>query len=154
MCWSRRRERSVAHLAKRLVSFQPGGDSSLSLCLSFCQSDFLPFLSYSEGPLAPLGLNIKLVSPWIWNASVHKACLMINALYGGGGVSGHLLKSNLKTGWDWAAWGAQWFSAYLWLRARSWRPGIESHVGLPAWGLLLPLPVSPPLSPCLSWINK
>ena len=41
---------------------------------------------------------------------------------------------------------AQRFSACLWPRARSWRLGIESHVGLPAWSLLLPLPVSPPLS--------
>ena len=32
----------------------------------------------------------------------------------------------------------------------SWGPGIESHVGLPAWSLLLPLPVSLPLSLCLS----
>ena len=27
-----------------------------------------------------------------------------------------------------------------------WRPWIESHVGLSAWSLLLPLPVSLPLS--------
>ena len=27
-------------------------------------------------------------------------------------------------------WVAQRFSAYLWPRARSWRPGIESHIGL------------------------
>ena len=33
-------------------------------------------------------------------------------------------------------------------------PGIESHVGLPAWGLLLPLPVSLPLSLCVSLMNK
>ena len=32
----------------------------------------------------------------------------------------------------------------------SWRPRIESHIGLPAWGLLLPLPVSLPLSFSLS----
>uniref|UniRef100_A0A8I3NEK9 long-chain-fatty-acid--CoA ligase n=2 Tax=Canis lupus familiaris TaxID=9615 RepID=A0A8I3NEK9_CANLF len=38
---------------------------------------------------------------------------------------------------SWAALVAQRFS---------WRPGIESHVGLPAWSLLLPLPVSLPLS--------
>ena len=31
-------------------------------------------------------------------------------------------------------WVAQWFSACLWLRARSWRPGTESHVGLPVHG--------------------
>ena len=30
------------------------------------------------------------------------------------------------------------------------RPGIESHFGLPAWSLFLPLPVSLPLSVCLS----
>ena len=33
-------------------------------------------------------------------------------------------------------------------------PGIESHIRLPEWSLLLPLPVSLPLSLCLSWINK
>ena len=43
-------------------------------------------------------------------------------------------------------WVAQWFGACLWPRARSWSPGIESHVGLPVWNLLLPLPVSLPLS--------
>ena len=51
-------------------------------------------------------------------------------------------------------WVAQRFGACLWPRARSWRPGIESHVGLPAWSLLLPLPVSLPLSLCVTIINK
>ena len=41
----------------------------------------------------------------------------------------------------WDPWLAQRLSTCL-------RPRIESHVGLPAWGLLLPLPVSLPL--CLS----
>ena len=47
---------------------------------------------------------------------------------------------------------AQRFGACLWPGARSWRPGIESHVGLPpcAWSLLLPLPLSLPLSLSLS----
>ena len=40
------------------------------------------------------------------------------------------------------AWVAQRLSICLWLRAWSWGPGIESHIGLPAWSLLLPLPVS------------
>ena len=31
-------------------------------------------------------------------------------------------------------------------RAPGWSPKIKSHVRLPAWGLLLPLPVSLPLS--------
>ena len=31
-------------------------------------------------------------------------------------------------------WVAQRFGACLWPRARSWRPGIESHVGLPVHG--------------------
>ena len=43
-------------------------------------------------------------------------------------------------------WEAQRFGTCLWSRARSWSRGIESHVGLPAWGPLLPLPVSLPLS--------
>ena len=37
---------------------------------------------------------------------------------------------------------AQRFSACLWPGALSWSPGIKFHVGLPAWSLLLPLPVS------------
>ena len=41
---------------------------------------------------------------------------------------------------------AQWLSICPWPGARSWRPGIESPIGLPAWSLLLPLPVSLPLS--------
>ena len=36
------------------------------------------------------------------------------------------------------------FGQSLW--PRSWRPGIESRVGFLAWSLLLPLPVSLPLS--------
>ena len=36
----------------------------------------------------------------------------------------------------------------------SWSPRIESRVGLPAWSLLLPLPVSLPLSFSVSLMNK
>ena len=45
----------------------------------------------------------------------------------------------------WAAWMAQRFSATF---SPGCDPGdgIESHLGLPAWSLLLPLPVSLPLS--------
>ena len=44
-------------------------------------------------------------------------------------------------------WVAQRISACLWPRARSWRPGIESPRRAPrAWSLLLPLPMSLPLS--------
>ena len=42
----------------------------------------------------------------------------------------------------------------LWLRAWSRGPGVESHIRLPTGSLLLPLPMSLPLSLCLSWINK
>ena len=56
-----------------------------------------------------------------------------------------------KTFWR-DPWVVQRFSACLWPRAQSWRPGIESHVRLPAGSLLLPLPVSLPLS--VSLINK
>ena len=45
---------------------------------------------------------------------------------------------------------AQQFSAAFSPRARSWRPGIESHVGLPAWSLPLSACVSASLSLCLS----
>ena len=53
----------------------------------------------------------------------------------------------------WAAWVAQRFSA-------AFSPGlipetrIESHIGLLAWSLLLPLPMSLPLSFSLSLMNK
>ena len=46
----------------------------------------------------------------------------------------------------WDAWVAQWLSVCLRLRAQSWGPGIKSRMGLPTWSLLLPLPVSLPLS--------
>ena len=40
----------------------------------------------------------------------------------------------------------------------SWLPGIKSHIRLPTWSLLLPLPMSlslsVSLSQCLSWVNK
>ena len=44
----------------------------------------------------------------------------------------------------------------LWLRLWFWGPGIESHVGFPAWSLHLSLPVSLLLCVCvcLSWINE
>ena len=55
-------------------------------------------------------------------------------------------------------WVAEQFSICLWPRAWSWSPGIESHIRLPAWILLLPPPVSAylslSLSVSLSWINK
>ena len=48
----------------------------------------------------------------------------------------------LKTFINLAAPVAQQFSACLWSRAGSWTHGIKSHVGPPAWSLLLPLPLS------------
>ena len=56
-------------------------------------------------------------------------------------------KKLIKTG---GIWVAQWLSICLWLRAESRGPGIESHIGLPAGNLLLPLPVSLPRSLSLS----
>ena len=53
------------------------------------------------------------------------------------------------------AWVAQWPSdPCLWPRARSWSPGIESHIRLPEWSLLLPPPVSLPLSLSMSIMNE
>ena len=66
----------------------------------------------------------------------------------------HFKKEKYFKFWSLDTWVAQWFSVCLQLRAWSWSPGIESHIGLPAWSLLLPLPVSLPLSISLSWINK
>ena len=49
-------------------------------------------------------------------------------------------------------WVAQRLSVCLRPRAWSWGPGIKYHIRLPAWSLLLPLPVSLPLllSLCVS----
>ena len=50
-------------------------------------------------------------------------------------------------------WVAQQYGIWLWPRARSWSPAIESHVRLLAWSLLLlpsvSLPLFVPLSPSL-----
>ena len=48
----------------------------------------------------------------------------------------------------------QWLSVCLWLRWWSRGPGIESHIGLPAGILLLPLPMSLPLCMSHEYINK
>ena len=45
--------------------------------------------------------------------------------------------------------GAQWLSLSL-AQGMILGPEIESHFGLPAWSLLLLLPMSLPLSMCLS----
>ena len=48
----------------------------------------------------------------------------------------------------------QWLSVCLWLRVGSWGSGIESRMGLPAWSLLLHLPVSLPFSLSVPLMNK
>ena len=45
-------------------------------------------------------------------------------------------------------WVVQWFGACLWPRARSWRPGIESHFGLPVHGACFSLCLCLCLSLC------
>ena len=55
-----------------------------------------------------------------------------------------------KEGQLWAAWVAQGLSICLRLRARSPGPGMGSCIWLPTGSLLLPPPLSLPLSPCLS----
>ena len=50
---------------------------------------------------------------------------------------------------SWGPWVAQWLSICLWLRSWSWGPGMESHIRVPSGSLLLPLPVSLPLSFCV-----
>ena len=51
-------------------------------------------------------------------------------------------------------WVAQWLSICLRLWVWPRGPGIQSCMRFPAGSLVLPLPVSLPLSLCLSWINK
>ena len=51
-------------------------------------------------------------------------------------------------------WVAQRFGACLWPRARSWRPGIESHIGLPVHGACFSLCLCLCLSLSLSvWLS-
>ena len=52
---------------------------------------------------------------------------------------------NLKIGDPWVA---RWFGPCLWPRARSWRPGIESHIGLPVHGACFSLCLCLCLSLC------
>ena len=63
-------------------------------------------------------------------------------------------KNCLKMLFSGDAWVAQRLSNCLWLRVWSWNPGIESCIGLPAWGLLLPPPMFLPLSLAVSLMNK
>ena len=56
------------------------------------------------------------------------------------------MKMIFKTLWDRGTWVAQWLSICLWLRFRG--PEIKSHIRLPVGILLLPLPMSLPLSVC------
>ena len=51
-------------------------------------------------------------------------------------------------------WVAQRFGACLWPRARSWRPGIESHVGLLVHGAGFSLYLCLCLSLSVSLVNK
>ena len=51
-------------------------------------------------------------------------------------------------------WVAQRFGTCLWPRARSWRPGIESHIGLPVHGACFSLCLCLCLSLSVSIINK
>ena len=60
--------------------------------------------------------------------------------------------SEIKNPKDWDTCVAQQLSICLRLRAWPRGPGIEFHIGLPAGSLLLPLPVSLPLSGSL--MNK
>ena len=48
------------------------------------------------------------------------------------------------------SWGAQRLGTSLWPRVWSWSPRIKSHIGIPAWNLLLSLPMSLPLCVCVS----
>ena len=61
------------------------------------------------------------------------------------------LSEDVKNTKQWGAWVVQWWSISLW---HDLRRGVflGSHIGLPAGSLLLPLPVSLPLSDSL--MNK
>ena len=63
------------------------------------------------------------------------------------------VKMSFKNYDSWGTWIVQWLSICLWLRVWSWGAGTESCIRLPG-SLILPLPMSLPLSFCLSWINK
>ena len=69
-------------------------------------------------------------------------------------------RQNIKTPNSGDPWVAQWFSACLWPRVRSWRPGIESHIGLLMHGacfslcLCLCLPLYLSISISVAIINK
>ena len=62
--------------------------------------------------------------------------------------------SSTQQGFIRDAWVAQQLSICLRFSAWSWGLRIESHIGVPAWSLLLPLPVPLHLSLSVSLMNK
>ena len=99
----------------------------LSALLQY-QEKLMAFFEY-----ALLGTYLPLLPFSSWMLYIHKSSPSSKKL--------HVLRY----------WVAQWLSGCLGLKAWSQSPRIESHIGVPAWSLLLSLPVSLPFS--LSWIN-
>ena len=105
----------------------------------YALSNLLPDRSHhdSEPGLLQLSFNYSLPPHYVY--PINKCTLL------------HIPQQSFKTQVR-ASRVAQWFGFTFGPEVWSWKPGIESYIRLPAWSLLLSLPVS--LSLCLSWINK
>ena len=100
---------------------------------------FLSFLARNSGARHGLVPKKVLIAP-PWSLSCHipalTDCFQGPFLFTKGFIVGRL--------------GGSVVELCLWLRVWSWGPGIKSCIRLPAWSLLLLLPVSLPLSLCVS----
>ena len=98
-----------------------------------------------------MGLLIKQESKRGWGRGVEGGLGWMADSYDEGSVTGRkLFKVRSIVLGD--PWVAQRFGACLWPRARSWRPRIESHVGLLVHGACFSLCLS--LSLSVTIINK
>ena len=98
-------------------------------------------------------LKRKSGGSWLWHVHMCRGFLTVYCVlppHTYTKMPANVLKSKARGN----PWVAQRFSTCLRPREWSWSPGIEFRVRLPAWSLLLPLPVSLPLCVCLLWINK
>ena len=138
-----------------------------------CGFDHVLNVAVPQGPMSPLFSSLMILSEWIsstymasiafirgWLQNVHLSLKRIFTTACQLCVRKPMNPSDLlylkQFIWETLNGSAVW--RRLQPGAWSWRPGIESHVRLPAWSLLFPLLVSLPLFlslfVCLSWINK
>ena len=125
---------------------------ALTMCL---QAEFhtCPLFTFYSIP-NPILLSVSTTSPPIANCSLVLSAFQINGSFSIGFSHFRCILCLLLEWPRMGRLGGSVVSVCLWLQVWSRVPGIESCLGFPAGSLLLPLPMSLPLSLYLSWINK